>query len=183
VLLLFDATQALSAIEKRLARYATDHYRPVILGANKWDLVPAGTAPSDFEAYLDQELRGVSHVPVSFLSAKTGRGVSETLALATELLAQASQRVTTGELNRVLEGALRARSPSSDGHRVRIHYATQAEVCPPTFVLFVNDKRLIGKDYLRYLENRVREELPFPEVPLRFVLRDKRHAPEPESRR
>jgi GTP-binding protein len=57
---------------------------------------------------------------------------------------------------------------------VRVKYATQADVAPPTFVLFVNDKRLIGKDYLRYLENRVRGELGFEEVPVRFVLRDKR---------
>ena len=59
------------------------------------------------------------------------------------------------------------------GHLVRVRYATQASVAPPTFVLFVNDKRLIGKDYLRYLTNRLREELPFKEVPMRIVLRDR----------
>ena len=60
---------------------------------------------------------------------------------------------------------------------MRVRYATQADVSPPTFVLFVNDKRLIGKDYLRYLENRLREELPIREVPNRLILRDKHQAP------
>jgi GTP-binding protein len=176
-LLLFDATQKISSIEKRLARYITDHYRVVLLGANKWDLVTDGTLPSDYRAYLDQELPGVSHAPVSFLSAKTGQNVSGTFKLAKELRAQAETRVSTPDLNKVLKRALDARAPSTKGYRVRIGYATQAEVAPPTFVLFVNDKRLIGKDYLRYLENRFRSELPFPEVPLRFVLRDKRKVP------
>jgi GTP-binding protein len=182
VLLLFDATRKISAIEKRLARYVADHYRVVLLGANKWDLVDAAVQPADFEGYLNQELPGVSYAPVSFLSAKTGLHVTQTLALAKELHAQARGRVGTAELNRVLEKALEARSPSSKGYRVRVQYATQAEVAPPTFVLFVNDKRLIGKDYLRYLENRVREELPFSEVPIRFVLRDKKEASAEEIR-
>jgi GTP-binding protein len=83
-------------------------------------------------------------------------------------------RVSTGELNRLLEEALTSRSPSRRGHGVRMYYATQADIAPPTFVLFVNDKRLIGKHYLRYLQNRIREHLPLTEIPVRIVLRDKR---------
>jgi GTP-binding protein len=178
-LVLFDATRKLSSIEKRLARYVTDHHKVVVLGANKWDLVENAN-PEDFREYLDRELPGLSFAPVSFLSAKDKKGVTETFNLCRELFVQASTRTTTGELNRVLERALESRSPSSKGHRVRVRYATQADVCPPTFVLFVNDKRLIGKNYLRYLENRIREELPFPEVPIRIVLRD--NAPTEEER-
>lgn len=185
VILLFDATRSLSAIEKKLARYVTDHYKVVLLGANKWDLVrekDPNLTPADFTAYLNQELPGVGFAPVAFLSAKSGHNVQRTFDLAKELFEQAKGRVATGELNRVLERALQARSPSSKGHRVKVQYATQAEVAPPTFVLFVNDKRLIGKDYLRYLENRIREELPFAEVPVRFVLRDKKEASLEEMR-
>ena len=111
--------------------------------------------------------------PVSFLSAKEGKGVEGTLKLALELFEQSKTRVGTGELNRVLQKALESRSPSSSGHAVRVRYATQAEVTPPTFVLFVNDKRHFNKDYIRYLQNRLREELPFREIPVRIVLRDK----------
>jgi GTP-binding protein len=182
VFLLFDATQEISAIEKKLARYVRDHYKVAILAANKWDLVEGkGVQPEDFRAYIDQELSGLTHAPVVFLSARTGFNVIRLLKLAKELHRQATQRVRTGELNRVLEKALEARSPSSRGSRVRILYATQAESSPPTFVLFVNDKRLIGKDWLRYLENRLRAELPFAEVPIHIVLRDKRGTSVPET--
>ena len=107
--------------------------------------------------------------------------MEDLLQLATDLHAQAAGRVSTGELNRVLEKALQTRGPSSRGQRARLKYATQADVHPPTFVLFVNDKRLIGKDYLRYLENRIRDAFPFPEVPVRIVLRDK-NDPEEDRR-
>jgi GTP-binding protein len=179
VLLLFDATARISAVEKRLARYIRDHYRVVILGANKWDLVREGLEPEDFRAYLDQELPGLTFAPIAFLSAKTGLNVPATFQLARELAQRASVRIPTGELNRVLERAVESRSPSHKGQRVKIHYATQAETAPPTFVLFVNDARWIGKDYLRYLENRLRELTPLAEVPIRFVVRDKREASVP----
>lgn len=179
VLLLFDVTRTMSVLEKTLAKYAVDHYKPVILGANKWDLVRNRT-PDDFRAYLDDQLPGLSYSPISFLSALDGRQVDATLALCRELHEQARQRVTTGELNRVLQKALEGRSPGRLGGRVRLRYATQAEIAPPTFVLFVNDKRLIGKDYMRYLTNRLREELPFHEVPLRIVLRDSSNIPQGE---
>ncbi len=173
VLLLFDATEPISGLEKRLARYVVDHHKPVILGANKWDLARGKMEAEDLEAYLQRELPGISFAPVSLLSAKDNWHVEQTLDLAFELHEQAAIRVSTGELNRVLERALSGRSPSSKGHRVRVNYATQAQRRPPTFVVFVNDKRLIGKAYLRYLENRLREQLPFKEVPVHIVLRDK----------
>jgi GTP-binding protein len=179
VLLLFDVTEKLGAIDKALARYAIDHHKPVILGANKWDLVD-DLAPQDFRAYFDAELPGMSFAPISFLSAREGQGVDETLKLAMDLHAQAHTRVGTGELNRVVEHALSARSPSASGYAAKVRYATQTDVGPPTFVLFVNDKRHFGKDYLRYVSNRIREELPFKEIPVRIVLRDRQ---DPESER
>ena len=181
VVLLIDVTRRVSVLEKTLAKYATDHYKPVVLAANKWDLVDEGRSPEDFREYLDAHLPGLSHAPIAFLSALDGGNVEETLGLCRELFGQASQRVDTSKLNEVIKRALEARSPSSRGYRVRVKYATQAEVAPPTFVLFVNDKRLIGKDYLRYLTNRLRDELPFPEVPLRIVLRDKYQVHDGES--
>ena len=161
VLLLFDASQPLSGIEKRLVRYIVDHHKPFILGANKWDLCRERMSSEQLAEYLHSQLPGIPYAP-----------------LARDLHHQAHLRVGTGELNRVLARALEGRSPDSRGHRVRIHYATQAERTPPTIVLFVNDKRLIGKQYLRYLENRLREDLPFKEVPLHLVLRDKNSEPE-----
>ncbi|MBL8859439.1 MAG: ribosome biogenesis GTPase Der [Planctomycetes bacterium] len=172
VILLFDVTKKLSGIDKQLARYVVDHHKPVILGANKWDLVKDLT-PEDFRAYIDDNLPALEFAPISFLSAKEKKGVDGTLRLASDLFEQSKTRVSTAELNRVLTKALESRSPSAGGHAVRVRYATQAETSPPTFVLFVNDKKHFNKDYIRYLQNRLREDLPFKEIPVRIVLRDK----------
>jgi GTP-binding protein len=172
VVLLFDVTRKLSSIDKDLARYAIDHHKPTILGANKWDLV-ADLSPEDFREYIDDQLPSLDFAPVSFLSAKTGKGVDGTMRLALELFEQAQLRISTGELNRVLQRALSARPPSAGGHAARVRYATQADTRPPTFVLFVNDKKNFNKDYIRYLENRLREEFPFKEIPVRIVLKDR----------
>jgi len=181
VVLLFDVAERLSSVDKALASYAFDHYKPVILAANKWDLVE-GLVPEDFREYLESELPALSFAPKIFLSAKEGRGVDDIVRVALELHEQAETRVTTGELNRVLARALESRSPTSGGHAARVRYATQADVHPPTFVLFVNDKRHFTKDYIRYLGNRLREELPVREIPVRIVLRDKDDPPSPGDR-
>ncbi|HVS10725.1 MAG TPA: hypothetical protein VMS76_12710, partial [Planctomycetota bacterium] len=162
----------LSSIDKRLARYVSDHYKPVVLGANKWDLV-ADFQREPFVDYLRSELSGLAFAPVRFLSALRGDGVDGLLATAEELFEESRRRVSTGELNRALARASDARGPSSEGSRVRILYATQAESAPPTFVVFVNDKKLVGKHHIRYLQNRLREELGFGRVPVRIVLRDR----------
>ncbi len=180
VLLMFDVSRTISAIEKALAKYAYDHHKPVILAANKWDLVQ-DKDPDDFRRYLDAQLPGMSFAPIVFLTASQGWNVEETFGLCRDLFAQARQRVTTGELNRVLQRALESRGPSKAGHSVRIRYATQTDVAPPTFVIFVNDKKRISKDYLRYLQNQIRKDLPFDEVPMRIVLRDGRSDPEEDS--
>ncbi|MBK7643617.1 MAG: ribosome biogenesis GTPase Der [Planctomycetes bacterium] len=170
VVLLFDVTRELSGIDKDLARYAIEHHKPLILGANKWDLVD-GLTPGDFKKYIEAQLPSATFAPVSFLSALDGSGVDETLELAQELFAQSRKRVGTGELNRVLQRALEARNPSRGGQSARMYYATQADTTPPTFVIFVNEKKHFNKDYLRYLQGRLREELGFPEIPVRIALR------------
>ena len=173
VLLLFDVGAELSGLEKRLARYVIDHHKPVILAANKWDLVRE-LDRADFVDYLRAELPGLTWAPIQFLSALTGEGVDATVERAEELFAESRRRVGTGELNRLLQRSLEARAPVKAGARLKIRYATQSGDAPPTFMLFVNDRRLFTKAVVRYLENRLRAELGFRHVPLRVVLRDKR---------
>jgi GTP-binding protein len=144
----------------------------LILAGNKWDLVSEAER-DEFRTYVRAELLGLDFAPLVFLTATTGQGLSPLIRQAIELFDQSRMRVPTGELNRILKDATTARSPSSDGHRIKILYATQAEAAPPTFIVFVNDKKLIGKDYVRYLTNRLRQDLPFKEVPLHIVLRDR----------
>ncbi len=170
VLLLVDAMAEISSIEKRLARYVVDHYKPVILVANKWDKAE-NFEPEELSKYLVDRLPGLSWAPMVAMSAKTGFGVPETVELAEELMEESRKRVSTGALNRVIAKATESRSPSWKGQMVKILYATQADTVPPTFVLFAKNEKMIGKDYLRYLENRLREELGLESVPLRFVIR------------
>jgi len=182
VLLFFDVSEELGAIDKRLARYVVDHHKPVVLCANKWDLVREFDR-REFVKYVRAELPGLSWAPIRFLSAAEGEGTEGVLEAAERLFAEAGRRVGTGELNRILERATQARGPNAAGSRAKILYATQAESAPPTFVLFVNDKRPFTKAYLRYIENRLREGLSFEEVPLHLVLRDRKGAEEGERRR
>lgn len=172
VVLLFDAFEPIASLEKTLGRFIVDRHKPVILAGNKWDLV-GDEHRRAFHEYLEKEMPGLSFATVRFLAAKTGRGVEELITEARALYERGKERVSTGELNRVLKRALETRGPSSKGYRVRLRYATQAEISPPTFVLFVNDKRLFSKTFVRFIQNRIREELPFEDVPVRIVLRDK----------
>ena len=182
VLLFFDVSEELSALDKRLARYVVDHHKPVVLCANKWDLVREFDRV-EFVKYIRAELRGLSFAPIRFLSAREGDGVDPAVDKAERLYEEAQRRVGTGELNRVLEKATEARGPNAGGARAKVLYATQAEATPPTFVLFVNDKRPFTKAYVRYLENRLREGLDFKEVPLHIVLRDRKSVEQGEHHR
>jgi len=173
VILLFDVSVELSALDKRLARYVIDHHRPVILAGNKWDKV-SEYERKQFVDYVRAELPGLAFAPVRFLSARDGKGVDQLLKLAEELFEESRRRVSTGQLNRVLARSLESRAPGKTGARLNILYATQADEAPPTFVLFVNDKRLFTKSTLRFVENRLRKELDLGAVPVRMVLRDKR---------
>jgi GTP-binding protein len=173
VILLFDVSAELAAIDKRLARDVVDHHRPLILAGNKWDKVREYER-REFIDYVRAELPGLDFAPLAFLSALEGQGVEGLVALAEKLFQESRRRVSTGELNRVLRRSLEARAPARTGARLRVLYATQADEAPPTFVLFVNDKRLFTRATLRYIENRLRADLAFEHVPLRIVLRDKR---------
>jgi len=106
------------------------------------------------------------------MSAHEKTNVRETIDLAFELHEQAKTRVGTGELNRLIRGILEQRGPSSKlGTQAKVFYVAQVATCPPTIVIVVNDPKLFTAGYLRYLENRLREALPYEEVPMRLVIR------------
>src|SRR4051794_14194661 len=153
VMMLIDGSDHISEPDKKLAQYIAEQFKPVILVVNKWDLVldnarkqaeEKGTDFSDdllmeeFAEYLDQELKHLDYAPMMFTTAKDGRNVQKALDLAQNLFKQANMRIGTGELNRVVKQIFTERTPSTPrGQRVRVYYATQADVSPPTIVLFV----------------------------------------------
>ena len=173
VILLIDAPRKISQVDKKIGDYIKTQFKPCILVVNKWDL--AGKVEiSQFTNYVQSRLPGLSFSPLSFISAMNGDNVIETIALAQEIFEQANTRVSTSELNRVVEHAFNLHRPTRKKSKVaRIYYSTQVSVCPPTFVLFVNDKSFFDADYERYLSNQLRKNLPFHEVPLQFYFRPK----------
>jgi len=172
VLFLIDAPAPISMVDKHLGAAIEAEMKPVVLVVNKWDLAKGQATPGDFADYLNKTMPGLAYAPISCVTARDARNVLATVDLARNLYKQAAIRVTTGELNRVIEHAVRLhRPPSPTATLPKIYYATQVAVSPPTIVLFVNNPDLFGEDYRRFIENRFREELPFPEVPIRLILR------------
>ncbi|MFN2166420.1 MAG: ribosome biogenesis GTPase Der, partial [Anaerolineae bacterium] len=127
------------------------------------------------DAYTKQvrtDLRFLDYVPVLFVSALTGQRVNKVLPLAAQVYQERTVRIPTGELNRLVEDAtIRHAPPHKAGKRLKFYYATQASVDPPTFVFFVNDRRLVHFSYGRYLENQIRRRYGFLGTPLKLVFR------------
>ena len=120
----------------------------------------------------------MAYAPVVFTSATKNRNVGHIIDVARSLHRQSQTRVTTGQLNKALEAAYALKRPRPRAGKVgKIYYGTQVGVAPPTFVLFVDDPALFPDSYLRYLENRFREMLPFPEVPIQLILKPRLRSP------
>jgi len=176
VLLLIDATEEVGSVDKQLGGYIAEQHKPCILVVNKWDLAKGRASSDDYGAYLLKTLPGLDYAPVAFTTAKTARNVQSVLHLAGALFKQARTRVSTGELNQVLKAAVEVNAPrpKHGTGQVKLLYATQVAVCPPTVVMFVNDPSRITPPYERFLLNRMREALPFAEVPIRLIYRGRR---------
>jgi len=171
-LLLVDATEPVSQVDKKLINEILKHHRPTVIVVNKWDLVADQHTQEEYAQYLDEALRGLSFAPIVFASAKDNEGLTDAIAMGLNLYEQARHRMTTGELNRIVEQILQERGPSSKGGKqAKVYYVTQVAVDPPSIALFVNDPSLFEGGYERYLLNRFRDELPFSEVPIRLFFR------------
>ncbi len=175
VLLLIDSAVPISQVDKQLANEILKHHKPCVVVLNKWDLAQENYTQEEYVEYLDDALMGLNFAPVAFISAQQGDGLIDLLAMALNLYQQAGHRVGTGELNRVIEQILRERTPSSKiGKRPKIYYVTQMDIHPPTVVLFVNDPDLFSPSYQRFLINRMRDLLPFAEVPIKLLIRSRK---------
>lgn len=182
VLLLVDAIDGLSQVDQQLAMLAQKAFKPCLIVVNKWDLAAGKkndkgqkVTPAMFEDYLRQELKGLSYAPISFVSAHTGKNIRPTIKLAFELLDQARTRVGTGKLNRLMDAILEtANPPSKLGTRAKVLYVAQVAETPPTIVLVVNRPELFTANYQKFLLNRFREELPYNEVPIKLLVRERK---------
>ncbi|HMO35484.1 MAG TPA: ribosome biogenesis GTPase Der [Gemmatales bacterium] len=182
VLLFFDAEQTTSIVDKQLVTYITENYKPAIFVVNKWDLLKKqGKLTGEWGEYLRKTFPALEHVPIAFTTAMNQRNVQKVLNLAQALHKQAQSRVSTSKLNDVLRRAIERKPPTMRHGKIpKLYYATQTDVCPPTMILFTNGHDVFSEPYQRYLLKALRDELPFTEVPIRFMWRVKGDEPIPE---
>ena len=142
---------------------------------NKWDLIEKDThTVNKFEEKLAADLKFMDYYKSVYISAKTGKRAEKVLAVARQAYENANRRVSTGLLNDLILDAVRTNEPASfNGRRLKIYYCSQPSVCPPTFVLFVNDEQLMHFSYKRYLENVLRRAFDFSGTPIRLVTRNR----------
>ncbi len=175
-LIVINAEEGVTEQDTKVAGYVHEEGKAAIIVVNKWDAVEKDT--NTMEAYRKQvieDLKFMDYAPVVFISALTGQRVPKVLETVKAVYEQTSRRITTGLLNDILADATAAlQPPFTAGRRLKIYYATQQSTCPPTFVLFVNDEKLMHFAYQRYLENQFRKSFGFEGTPLRFILREKK---------
>ena len=180
VLLLIDGQRGATHQEQRLAEEIAKSGTGRIVLLNKWDDITEDERLHTEDSVADR-LAFVDWAPVLRMSAKTGSRIHRLPKTVRAVLETRRQRVPTTELNRLVRRWQEAHPPPvRKGKRSRIIYATQAETEPPTFVLFVRGGDL-GPDYLRFLENRIRQEFDFTGTPLRIRTRRRHNRPEPEE--
>ncbi len=176
VVLVIDAVEGVTEQDAKIAGIAHDRGRGIIIAVNKWDAIEKDN--SSVKKYTEDIRRVLSFMPyaqIIFISAQTGQRLPKLFEQIDIVIQNQNLRIATGVLNEILSEALVMQQPPSDkGKRLKIFYMTQVGVKPPTFVLFVNDKKLMHFSYTRYLENKIREAFGFGGTALRFFVRERK---------
>jgi GTP-binding protein len=173
VLIIIDATEAISHQDKRIASYAHRNFKDIILVFNKWDLVEKDTnTTNEYKKMVIAEMPFVEFAPLMFVSAKTGLRVHNMMNNILEVEKESSKRIPTSELNEFLRTIINRYPPShSTGKHVKIYYCTQIKTNPPTFVFFCNNPKLVNLFYRRYLMNKIREQYKFSGATIKLFFR------------
>lgn len=173
--IMLDANEGVTVQDTKIAGFANDKGKALVIAVNKWDIAQKETGTMEkLKKDIYRDLSFMDFAPIVFISAKTGQRTDRLMALIYQAAQQNKRRVTTGMLNDFLSDATaRVQPPSDKGKRLKIYYMTQASVCPPTFIFFVNRSDLFHFSYKRYLENRLREVFGFEGSPVRFIVRER----------
>ena len=174
-LIMIDAAEGVTEQDTKIAGYAHDQGKASIIVVNKWDIIDKETnTMKNFAMRIKEGFNFMMYAPSVFISAKTGQRVNDLFDMIDAAAAENAKRISTGLLNDVINDAIAMVQPPSDkGKRLKIYYATQASVKPPTFVLFVNNAELAHYSYIRYLENQLRAKFGFTGTPIKFIIREK----------
>lgn len=173
--IMIDATEGFTEQDSKVAGIALDQGKGCIVVVNKWDAVEKdGNTMREYKEKLAVDFAFMKFAPFVFISAKTGQRVDRLFEQIAYVYAQSTMRISTGKLNEILGAATaRVQPPTDKGKRLKIYYMTQASVCPPTFVFFVNNVQLFHFSYQRYLENQIREVFGLEGTPVRFIIRER----------
>ena len=176
VLVMVDASEGVTEQDAKIAGIAHERGKGIIVVVNKWDLVEKDDKTIyRFTEDIEKVLSFMTYAEVMFISVKTGQRVSKLFTMIDAVISNQNLRIQTGVLNEIVTQATVEQQPPSDkGKRLKILYATQVAVAPPTFVFFVNDKELMHFSYVRYLENRIREAFGFAGTRLKFIIRERK---------
>jgi len=170
-LLVLDAEETVTAQDVHIAGYVKQAGKGIVIIVNKWDLVKAESI-AEANRYMRSQFRFMTYAPVLYISAKFRRGVDKIMPQVRQVYRERLKRLNTAAVNSVVQQAVAAHSLPRKGKRqLKILYATQAEVNPPTFVFVVNYPELMHFSYQRYLENRLRQVFGFAGTPIRFVFK------------
>lgn len=174
-IIMIDAAEGVTEQDTKIAGYAHEKGRALIIAVNKWDLIEKdGKTMNSFRKDVMDGLSFITYAPIVFISAKTGQRVEKLFELIDYVSGQHAMRIQTGMLNDVINDATAQVQPPSDkGKRLKLYYATQVGVKPPTFVIFVNNKELFHFSYLRYIENRIRSVFGMEGTPIKFYIRER----------
>jgi GTP-binding protein len=176
VLLMIDAATGITSQDAHIAGFILEAWKSCVVLVNKWDAVQkSNSTMEEYTRKIRADLNFMDYVPLLFISAKTGQRVAEVLPLALRVQEERLVRLTTSRINKVLAEAQDMHSaPARAGRQLKLFYGTQVRSDPPTFMIYVNDPKLMHFSYQRYLENRLREEYGFLGTPIRIVLKGRR---------
>ena len=175
-LLMIDANEGVTEQDRKIAGEAHEAGKATIIVINKWDTYEKDEHTIEqYKKQVYNDLAYLSYAPIIFISAKTGQRVNKLFEMINMVANQNAMRVSTAVLNQVLNEAIAIVQPPTDkGKRLRIYYMTQASTKPPTFVVFVNDKKLFHFSYERYLVNQIRKEFTLTGTPVRMIVRERK---------
>lgn len=173
--LIIDALEGISDQDKKIAAIITEAGKGIIIAVNKWDLVEKGNSTmNEFEKKISKDIPFLEYVPKIYISAVTKQRLNQIFDKSVEVYAQATKRVSTGILNKIVNEAYSMNPPSTvKNKRLKILYTTQITTQPPTFVMFTNNGDLMKDHYKRYLEKKLREAFGFFGTPIRIALRER----------
>jgi GTP-binding protein len=171
VLLVLDATEISTAQDTHIGGYIQQAARGIIIIVNKWDLIEEKD-PDGLNRTIKNRFKFASYAPILYTSAKSGQGVAKIMPEVLRVYRERLKRLPTSAVNNVIQQAVASHvRPKDKGKELKVFYATQADVNPPTFVFFTNDARLVHFSYRRFLENKLRQAYEFAGTPLKLVFK------------